>query len=163
MKICIGTHVNGCAGIASVQVNSDHYHNHSSAECYTLSCDYNNVHWTASYDGKDFLLLPFGLWLLQNKLSAFPSTITSSEVIWLIRSKLRESRYMWTTEGYNCMLKLRLMEGWKGTHPVTNNGTSWKSVLWKMQEAFASVQISPRKLLQLSFYLVYKMLTEALA
>lgn len=58
------------------------------------------------------------------------------------------------------MLELGL---WKGMHPVTSNGTPRTSPLGKKRAVFVSVQIPLRKLLYLSFYVTYKMLTEVLA
>lgn len=68
-----------------------------------------------SYPGRDLLLCSV-FDCCRNKLSAFPSTIISSEVIWLIWLKLRELRYTLTAEGYNCVLQLWLTEGNASCH-----------------------------------------------
>lgn len=80
MRISIGTHVNGCAGRASVHVSTCDCCHPRSAELHVV-WDYTTC--APQLPGRDLLLCSV-FDCCKNKLSAFPSTIISSEVIWLL-------------------------------------------------------------------------------
>lgn len=118
MKICISTHVNGCAGIYKplytwiLTIIATALQSATPCQMTTPTCALNRqlrclriLFYCSVFD------------CCKNKLSAFPSTITSSEVICLIWLELRGDT-LWQqsniTACYNFVQR-------KGTHPITNN------------------------------------------